>query len=142
MKRAQPQSCEIIRKLLDAGLVTHRRMSIGTASMWFRWIFPLIPVHMIKLLCLSIVGFHILVTDRPGRRNTALMVNLAEVLFAQAKQGGAVKLGIAADVVVGVGVQLFAILVVPDFLCLVFSLKIDGAGAPVIFFSGNVAAPL
>jgi hypothetical protein len=70
------------------------------------------------------------------------MVNLAEVLFAQAKQRGAIKFGVAADVVIGVGVQLFAILVVPDFFCLVFSLKIDGAGAPVVFFSGNVAAPL
>ena len=70
------------------------------------------------------------------------MMDLAEVVFAQAKQRRAVELGVAADIVGGVGVQLFAILVVPDFLCLVFSLKIDGAGAPVVFFSGNVAAPL
>jgi len=110
--------------------------------MGFGGIFALIPVHMIEPLCFSIVGFHILVTERPGRRDTAVMVNLAEVLFAQPKQRGAVEFGIAADVIIGMRVQLFAILVVPDFPCLVFSLKINGAGASVVFFSGNVAAPL
>ena len=42
-----------------------------------------------------------------------MMVNLAEVFLAQAKQRRAVKLRVAADIVVRVRMQLFAVFVAP-----------------------------
>ena len=42
------------------------------------------------------------------------MADLAEVLFAKAEERRAVELGVAADVVVGVRVQLLAVAIAPD----------------------------
>ena len=44
------------------------------------------------------------------------MPNFAKILPAQAKQGRAVKLGIAADVIIGVGMKVLAVFVAPQFL--------------------------
>ena len=68
------------------------------------------------------------------------MANLTEVFFPETEQRGAVEFCIAADVVVGVRMQLFAVLVVPHLFGLVLSFEVYGAGIPVVFFARNVAA--
>src|SRR5215207_5560459 len=70
------------------------------------------------------------------------MPELAEVLFTQPEERGAVELGVAADPVIGVGVQLGAVPSPPLFPGLVATLDIDGAGAPVVRLPGDVVAPL
>jgi hypothetical protein len=69
------------------------------------------------------------------------MVNLTEVFFPETEQRGAVELSIAADVVISVRMELFAVLVVPNFFGLVFSFEVYGAGIPVVFLPRNIAAP-
>ena len=51
------------------------------------------------------------------------MPELAEVFLAQTEQRGAVELGIAADVVIGVRMQVLAVFVAPDFLGVVLALQ-------------------
>src|SRR5574339_236806 len=106
MKRAQSQSREVIGELLNARLMTHRRVRVRRAAMRLRWIFPLIAMHVIEPFGFSVIGFHVFVVERPGRRNPAVMMDLAEVLFTQAKERGAVELGVAANVVIRVRMKL------------------------------------
>src|SRR6266480_5388133 len=68
------------------------------------------------------------------------MPDLAEVFFAQTKQRGAKKFCVAADVIVGVRVQLVAVFVAPAFFGLVFSFEVYGARIPVVFFPRHVTA--
>src|SRR5262245_8838665 len=68
------------------------------------------------------------------------MGNLTEVFFPETEQRRAVEFRIAADVVIGVRMELFAILVVPHLFGLVLSFEVYGAGIPVVFFTRNVSA--
>src|SRR5574337_24312 len=70
------------------------------------------------------------------------MANLTEVFFAQPKQRSTIKLGVAADIVVGVRVQRFPGLVSPFFLGLVFAFDVDRARIPVVLFPANIIAAL
>src|SRR5713226_9890320 len=97
-------------------------MGIRAACRRLGGIFASLSVDVVQTLGVGIVRLQIVVADRPGRRKTAVMFYFSEVLRAQAEQGGAVELRIAADVVVRVRMQLFAVLVVPHFFRLVFTL--------------------
>src|SRR5471032_1294606 len=70
------------------------------------------------------------------------MPDLAEIGLAQTQQRGAIKLGIAADVVVYAGMEGFAVLVVPGFLGLVFGLHEDGFWIPVVLLAAQKVAAL
>ena len=64
-----------------------------------------LAVHVVQPLGLGVVRLELVVGDRPGRRDAAVMAQLAEVLAPQPEQRRAVELGVAADVVVGVRMQ-------------------------------------
>src|SRR5437867_9402035 len=70
------------------------------------------------------------------------MVDLAEVLFAKTEERGAVKLGVATDVVIRVRMERFTILVLPHFFGVIFRFDVDRPRAPVVLFAPNVVAPL
>src|SRR6185436_19109327 len=70
----------------------------------------------------------------------AVMTNLAKVFFAQTKQRRAVKFRIAADEIVRMRVQLFAVNIPPGLFGVVLGVEIDGASAPVVFLARHVVA--
>src|SRR5438876_1089220 len=71
-----------------------------------------------------------------------MMANFTEIFLAQPEQSRAEKFGVAAHVIVCVRVQVFAILVAPDFFRVVFALLVDGLGAPIVLFARHVRAAL
>jgi hypothetical protein len=99
-------------------------------------------VHLIEVLGLGVVRLQVLVRDRPGGRDAAVVSDLAEVLLAEADQRGAVELGVPADEVVRAGVELLAVAIVPGLLDVVAVLDLDGARVPVLLLARDVAAPL
>ena len=94
-----------------------------------------IAVHLVEVLGLQVVRLELVVGDRPGRRDAAVVPELAEVLLAQPEQRRAVELGVAADVVVGVRVELLAVPIAPDLLGLVLALDVDGLRVPVVLLA-------
>src|SRR5947207_15191574 len=70
------------------------------------------------------------------------MFELAKILLAQAKERGAVELGIAADVIVGVRVERLAVLVEPALLSVVARLHVDGERAPILRLAADVITAL
>jgi hypothetical protein len=70
------------------------------------------------------------------------MFDGAKVLAAKPEQSGSIKLGIAANAVVRMGVEWIAVSIMPDFFGLVFPLNVYGAGAPVVFFARHVLTAL
>src|SRR5882724_8698132 len=69
-----------------------------------------------------------------------MMTKLAKVFFAKTKQRRAVKFRVAADEIVRMRVQLFAVNVAPGLFGVVLSVKVDRAGAPVVFLARHVVA--
>src|SRR5471030_498299 len=70
------------------------------------------------------------------------MPDLAEIGLAQTQQRGAIKLGVAADVVVYAGMEGFAVLVVPGFPGLILGLHEDGLRIPVVLLAPQEVAAL
>src|SRR5438477_9534983 len=70
------------------------------------------------------------------------MAQFAEIFFAETEQSSAVKLGIATHVIVGVWVQILAVLVEPGLLGVVVAVHVDDLGVPVRFLAGNIVAAL
>jgi hypothetical protein len=68
------------------------------------------------------------------------MTDLAEVFLAQPEERGAIELCVATDVVIGVGMQILPVAIFPQLLRLIFPLKINGSGAPVVFLARDVIA--
>src|SRR5271157_2897294 len=101
-----------------------------------------LAMHLVEVLGLRVVGLEIVVGDGPCRRNPAMMVQLAEVALAQAKQRRAVEFGIAADVVVGVRMKVVSVLVEPRLVGVVVGIDIDHFGVPVRLFAGNIITAL
>src|SRR5262249_37969382 len=99
---------EPVDDLLDARLVAERRMAVGRTRGRLGGIAAAQPMHLIEVLGLRVVRFEIVVRDRPGGRNAAVVAHRTEVLAPQADQRGAVELGVAADAVVGAGMELLA----------------------------------
>src|SRR5262245_58930558 len=67
--------------------------------------------------------------------------DLPEILLPQPEERGAVELRVAADVVVRVGMERLAVLVLPDLLRVVLGLDVHGARAPVVLLAPDVVAP-
>src|SRR5215510_14530650 len=96
-------------------------------------------MHVIEPLRFCVIRFYVFVTNWPGRRDAAVMANFAEVFFPEAEQRGAVEFRIAADVVIGVRMELSAVFVVPHFFGLVLSFEVYRPRIPVVFLPRNVA---
>ena len=90
----------------------------------------------------GVVGFHVGVSDGPGGRDAALVLDLAEVFCAHTKEGGAIDFCLAADVVSLLWVEGLVVLVVPGFGGVVAVLEEDGGGVPVELFLGKEGAAL
>jgi hypothetical protein len=73
-------------------------------------------VHLVEILDLRVVRFQIVITERPPGLDAPVVAQFAEVLFAETEQSSTVKLGVAAHIVVRVGVQILAVLIEPGSL--------------------------
>jgi len=70
------------------------------------------------------------------------VLQLTEVLPAQAEQRGAIELGVAAHIIIGVGMQFLAVFVAPNFLGVVFALDVDGERTPVVLLARDIIAAI
>src|SRR5689334_3373261 len=70
------------------------------------------------------------------------MNDLAEILLAKPEQRCSVEFRIAADVVIRVRAQRFAVRVLPRFLRVVLGFQHDGLRAPVVFLTRKIVAAL
>src|SRR6476659_4806011 len=69
-----------------------------------------------------------------------MMTQLAEVLFAQTKQRRAIELCVPADIVVGMGMQILPVAILPHFLGAVLALQVYDRRTPVVFFARYIVA--
>src|SRR5581483_360675 len=132
----------VLVQLLEAGLVAHRRMRVGATRGRLRRVRSPLAVHVVEPLRRGVVGLHVLVADRPGRRYPTPVLDLSEVLPAEPEERGPVELGVAADVVVGVRVKRPALAVTPDLPGLIPCLEVHGPRAPVRLLARHVASAL
>src|SRR5436305_14318366 len=70
------------------------------------------------------------------------MLDVAEVLFAHTEESRAVKLCVAADIIVRVRVQHFATRVTPTLFSVVAAFDVDEARVPVLLLARDVIAAL
>src|SRR3989441_5006123 len=124
MERPQSALREVVVQLLNARLVADRWVRVRRTRPRLRGVAAALPVHVVELLGFRVVGLELVVRDRPGGRDAAVVADLSEVLFAKPEQCGAVELRVAPDPIVRVGVQLLAVPIVPDLLRLVLALHL------------------
>ena len=101
-----------------------------------------VAVDVEELFGAGVVGLHVGVGDGPGGGDAAFVLDDAEVGGAHAEHGGAVDLGLAADVVGLLGMERLIVFVVPGFLGVVTVFEEDGGGVPVKFLLGKERAAL
>ncbi len=101
-----------------------------------------VPMHVKDGFCFAVVRLNVSVAKRPCRRNTFFMLEHAEVFFAEANHATAVELGTAANVVVNVGTERFALAVQPAVVGGVLLLVEYGPDAPVVGFTRDPVTPL
>ena len=65
MEWSESEPGEIIAQVLDARLVTNRRMRIRRARTGIGRIFAALAVNVIELFGLSVVGLEVIVCNRP-----------------------------------------------------------------------------
>src|SRR5262245_1014465 len=100
MKRRQSGLFKIVRKMLNTLLVSDGWIFVGCTRIWFRWIFATIPVHLVEMLCFCVVGFELVIFDRPGGRGSSVVTNLAKVFLPQTEKRGSIEFSIAANEIV------------------------------------------
>ena len=71
-----------------------------------------------------------------------MVFDLPEVFLAEAQEGCAVDLRIAADVVMNAGVELLTVAVVPNLSGLVLGVDENRPGVPIVFLARKIFAPL
>jgi hypothetical protein len=140
VERVQPLLLQIVAQLLDPRLVLHWRERVLGAGPALGGVLAVPTVHQVELLGLRVVRLEVGVSDRPGRRYAVVVPQLTEVLGSQPEQRRAVELRVAADVVVHLGRELVAVLVVPELRSAVLALHEHGAGLPVVPLAGQVVA--
>ena len=138
----QPKLLQVIIQLLDAGLVRHRRVGVLLAGRALRRVLSVLTVHQVEVLRLGVVGLQVIVGDRPGRRDPAMVAELTKVLRTEPEQCRAVELGVPADVVVHFGLELVAVPVVPELLREVLPAYEHCVGLPVVALPWQERAPL
>ena len=110
----------------------HGREGVGRARRRLGRILVVAAVDLVELLRLRVVGLDVVVRDGPRGRDAVVVLELPEVLLPESIEGGAVELGLAADVVVDPGLEALALVVVPRVLRHVTVLDEDLAGVPVL----------
>ena len=135
VERVEALLGEVVGQLLDPGLVRDRGERVGSARRRIGRILPARAVDLVELLRLGVVRLHVLVGDRPRRRDPVVVLELAEVLRPQAIQRGAIQLGRAADVVVHLRLERREIRVVPGVRRDVAAVDEDVLGEPVLRFA-------
>src|SRR6185369_2577921 len=128
--------------MLNALLVTNCRILVRCAGPRLRRIFAAITVYLVKMLGFRVIRFQVVVADRPGRRDSAVMTNLTKVFLSQTKESRAVKLRVTANKVIRVRMKLFTFAVAPRLFRVVPALEVYGARAPVVLLTRNVLAAL
>src|SRR5438552_14638414 len=68
------------------------------------------------------------------------MPNLAKILLPKAEKSSSVEFCVAAHIVVSVRMQVTALNVAPDFLCVVSGVDIDGLRIPIVFLASDIIA--
>ncbi len=142
VERAITRARQVVVKPLHARLVRDRRVGIRRAGRRLGRVFPACAVYVVHLLGLGVVGLHLFVREGPGRRDTVVVPNLAEVFPAQAVERSAVHLGGAADEVVDAGLEGLAVPVVPRLRGDVAVLHEDLFGHPVLRLARQPPAAL
>src|SRR5215475_315489 len=137
VKRMQSRGGEIVREVLEPRLMTYRWPRIGLACRRFRRVLPSVAVHLVKVLGVRVVRFQLVVTDRPGRRDAAMMANLSKIPLAQAAERCSVEFRISADVIVRGWMQLLVVRVSTEFMCVILGVHIDWFRTTVGFFAIN-----
>src|SRR5215813_3184406 len=74
---------QVVEELLDARLMGYRWIGIWCTRRGFGRVYTADAVHLIHLLGLCVKGLHVSVADRPGRRESVVVVQFAEVLPSQ-----------------------------------------------------------
>ena len=128
----QPELLQVVAQLLDARFVRHRRVGVLGAGRALGRVLSVLAVHQVEVLRLGVIGLQVVVRDRPGRRDPTMVAKLAEVLRAETEQRRAVELGVPADVVVDLGLELVAVPVVPELLREVLPAYEHRLGLPVV----------
>ena len=122
---------QVVKELLDARLMRNRRIGIWRACGRFGRIHSAETVYLIHLLGLRVIGLHVLVADRPRRRNPIVFAQFSEILSAQAVQGRAVHFGCAAHKVMDLWLEWFPVAVVPGIGRNISVVDKDGLCIPV-----------
>src|SRR5215813_5696543 len=92
-----------------------RGPGIGRVGGRFGGILPAIAMYLVEIFSLRVVWLQIVIADRPRRRDSAVVAQLAEVFFPQAEERRAVELGVAAYAIICVRMKFFPVLVEPGF---------------------------
>ena len=79
VKRMQAQLLQAVRQLLDMRLVPHGRVFVVLARVAGERVLSVLAVHPEQVLGSDVVRLHVVVIQRPGRRDTVRMLDLAEV---------------------------------------------------------------
>ena len=136
MGRVQSKLCQVIVELLDAGFIRHRWEGVGGAPGWVGRIVAPVPVHLVQLLGLGVVGLKVLIVDGPRGGDTVEVAQFAEVALPKSVEGGAVQFRGPPDVVVHLGLEGLAVLVVPGVGGDVPVVNKYGRGVPVLNLTG------
>src|ERR1044072_7735924 len=129
-------------QMLNALFVTNRRIPVRRAGPGLCWIFTSRPMYLIKMLGLCVIRLQFVVADRPGRRDSTMMSNLAEVFLSQPKECGAVKFRVSTNEIIGVRMEFPAFVVAPRLFGVVFPFEVYRARAPILLLTRNVIATL
>src|SRR5690242_5496629 len=133
---------QIVGELLDAGLVRNGGEGVRRARVRFGGVLAARTVHFVQSLRLRVVGLELVVGDRPCRRDAVVVLQLTEVLLAQAVQRGAVQLRRASDEVVNLRLKGLAVGVVPRVFGDVAVVDEHVAGKPVLRLTRKPVAAL
>src|SRR5229473_1500709 len=138
----QSRAREVVGQLLDAWLMADGRPGIRGTGRRFGRIFSAVSVHLIEILSLRVVRLQIVITKRPRGRDSAVVAQFAEILFAQTEQSSTIKLRVTTHVIVSMRMQFLTVLIEPGFLGVVVAVHVDDLRVPVCFLAGNVVAAL
>ncbi len=111
-----PQPAEIVEQFLNARFVAHGRVTIRCAGWTFRGIGAALPVDVIQMLSLGVIGFKVVIAQRPCWRNTAVVDDFSEIPLTEPQQSRAINFGVAADVILDAGMKRLAVLVEPGLI--------------------------